>query len=270
MILAAAPLSGDGLFAGLEGVNALLSYRVKDSAQGLEARLRFPATAAVGVLGYEYRVEVGTLRFTVASAFASKKRTGDDTDWTDGNRTVFSQSDTTLDGYYALHADFLHSVSLNFAMGIDVFYEQWRLGWSHTRQTDYTDGTRTVLSGTSVRFTQHSGGVNLYGVFDATLFALSWRFRGGMSLARQYSRDDHLQRGFYTLSEGWMKGVLLGADVLLLRHAGSEVTAGFSYRRSEGDADMHYYYDYGPHYMTLPATFTTEITEASLMYQYAF
>ncbi|UFS62414.1 hypothetical protein LOH54_12295 [Sulfurimonas sp. HSL-3221] len=270
MILAVAPLSGDGLFAGIKAVNATLSYRVKDSALGLEARLRFPATAAVGELGYALELPAGVLRFSFASAFASQKRTGDDTDWKDGNRTVFSQSDTTLDGCYAFHADFLHPVSSNFAVGIDVFYEQWRLSWSHTRQIDYTDGTQTVLSGTTVRFTQHSGGVNLYGVFDATLFTLPWRFRGGISLARQYNRDDHLQRGFYTLSEGWMKGVLLGADAVLFRHAASMVKAGISYRRSEGDADMHYYYDYGPHYMTLPATFTTEVTEASLMYQYAF
>ncbi|WP_345970050.1 hypothetical protein WCX72_12395 [Sulfurimonas sp. HSL1-6] len=270
MILAAVPLLGDGLFVGIKGANATLSYRVKEPAQGLEAQLRFPATAEVGELGYALEMPVGQLSFSCASAFASQKRTGDDTDWRDGNKTVYSESDTSLDSYYVFHIDFRHPVTPGFSLGMDFFYEQWRLGWSHTRQIDYTDGTQTVLSGTTVRFTQDAGGVNLYGVLDATLFALPWQFHGGVLLSRQHSEDEHLARGFYTVSDGWMTGVSLGADAVLYRQAGSEIIAGISYRRSEGDADMHYYYDYGPHYMTLPATFTTEVTEASLMYQYAF
>jgi len=270
MMLAAIPLSGDGLFAGIKGLNATLSYRVKDAAQGLEARLRFPTTAAVGELGYALDTPAGVLRFSFASVFTSQTPTGDDTDWKDGNKTVYSKSDTTLDGYYAFHVDFCHPMTPNFALGTDFFYEQWQLGWSHTRQTDYTDGSETYFGSDTVDFTQQSGGVSLYGVYEATLLTLPWTFRGGVLLSRQHSRDEHLLRGFYTLSDGWMTGFSLGADAVLFRQAGSEISAGISYRRLEGDTDMHYYYDYGPHYRTLPATFTMEITEAGLSYRYAF
>ena len=270
MILAAVPLSGDGLFVGIKGLNSTFSYRVEDPAQGLEARLRFPATAAVGELGYALDTPAGVLLFSFASAFTSQTRTGDDTDWKDGNKTVYSESDTALDGYYTFHIDFRHPVTPDFALGTDFFYEQWQLGWSHTRQTDYTDGTETYFGSDTVDFTQQSGGVSLYGVYEATLLTLPWTFRGGVLLSRQHTRDEHLLRGFYTLSDGWMTGVSLGADALLFRHSGSEISAGISYRRLEGDTDMHYYYDYGPHYRTLPAAFTTEITEAGLSYRYAF
>ncbi|WP_345988261.1 hypothetical protein WCX18_12290 [Sulfurimonas sp. HSL1-2] len=270
MMLAAIPLSGDGLFAGIKGFNATLSYRVADPAQGLEARLRFPATAAVGELGYTFDTPAGVLRFSFASAFTSLTRTGDDTDWEGGNKTVYSESDTALDSYYAFHVDCLYPVTPDFALGTDFFYEQWQLGWSQTRQTDYTDGTKIDIGGKTVNFSQQSGGVSLYSRYEAQLFALPWTFRGGVLLSRQHSRDEHLLRGFYTLSDGWMTGISVGADALLFRHSGSEISAGISYRRLEGDTDMHFYYDYGPHYRTLPATFTTEITEAGLSYRYAF
>jgi len=270
MMAAAVPLAGDGFFAGIKGVNAMSSYSVRDDAQGLEARLRFPAAAAVGVLGYAYETEAGALRLAFASAFASEKRTGDDTDRKDGNRTVSSESETTLEGYWAFGAEYRHRITSHFALGAGLFYEEWRLDWSHTREVDYTSGTRTDISGKTVRFTRQSGGLSLYGAYEATLFTFPWRFRGGILLARQYTKDEHLERGFYTLSEGWMKGVSVGADVLLFRYGGATVEAGVSYRRSEGDADMRYYYDYGPHYKTLPAVFTSEITEAMLTYRYPF
>ncbi|WP_345985423.1 hypothetical protein WCX49_12610 [Sulfurimonas sp. HSL-1656] len=270
VILAAVSLSGDGLFVGIKGLNATLSYRVKDPAQRLEARLRFPATAAVWELGYALDTPAGVLRFSFASAFTSQIRNGNDTDWKDGNKTVYSESDTALESYYAFHVDFRHQVTPNFALGTDFFYDQWQLGWSQTRQTDYTDGTETYFVGDTVDFTQQSGVAGLYGEYEATLFTLPWTFRGAILLSRQHSRDEHLLRGFYTLSDGWMTGISLGAGAVLFRHAGSEISAGISYRRLEGDTDMHYYYDYGPHYRTLPASFTTEITETVLTYRYTF
>jgi hypothetical protein len=261
----------EGIFAGIDGKNASLQYRVADPAHGLEARLRFPAEALVGLIGYERETgEHGLLRFSFLHRIASGAPVGDDTDWQEGEVTVYSESQTRLKRYLSANAAYLHHLDEGLAVGTELFYEAWKLSWHDTRQSSYDDGSYDEVGGETVRFTQELGGARLYFQLEKHWSAWKWRVNAGLEIDRHASRDEHLKRGFYTTGEDWLLGSCLAVEAVLYEDASSSLQLGTSYRRVKGVGEMAFHYDFGLHYMTLPATYTTRVTTASLGYTYRF
>ena len=261
----------EGVFVAIGGSSALLQYRVADPDHGLEARLRFPAEAAVGSIGYEREAgENGVLRLTFSHRIASGTPVGSDTDWHAGAVTVYSESRTRLKRYLAANAAYLHSVREGLGVGMELFYEGWKLSWHDTQQRNYDDGITDEISGETVRFTQELGGTRLYLHLEKRLPAWRWSAKAGVEIDRHRSRDDHLLRGFYSVGNDWLIGSCLAFEAVLYEDGASSLQLGAAYRRVKGVGDMAFYYDFGRRYMTLPATYTTRVGTASLRYTYRF
>jgi hypothetical protein len=271
LLLVPAVTLAEGVFFELGGLKASLKYRVADPDHGLEARLRFPAEAAVGQLGYERDIgRRGLLRVSLSHRIASGSPAGDDTDRQEGEITVYSQSQTRLKRYLAANATYLHGLDEGLAVGAELFYEGWKTSWHDTKQHNYDDGSYDELGGETVQFTQELGGTRLYLQLQKQLPGWRWSVDAGLEIDRHRTRDNHLLRGFYTIGEDWLIGSCLAFDAVFFEDAASSLQVGAAYRHVSGSGDMAFFYDFGPHYMTLPATYTTRVTTASLRYTYRF
>lgn len=261
-------VTADTLTVGAKWLDASLKYNVKDTSRHLEAELVFPANALVSTIGYEHPLSVGFIRMSAQHSLVSKDATGTDNDWLEGERTVYSESVTTLDRFYSLNLAYTLPFLEHGTTGIELFHEYWKLTWSDTRQQSYYNNRYDEFSGSTVRFTQQLDGARVRLGYEDTLLGIPWEASGGVEAAWQESKDEHLLRSFYTLSKDWMVGYFLAVRIELWQAGSSSLTLKTDYRKIEGDADMEFQHESGGKYMTLPVTF--DKTEKSLGIHYAY
>jgi hypothetical protein len=258
----------DTLTVEAKCLDAALQYNVKDTARSLEAELVFPAEALVGAIGYDYPLSVGSVSVLVQHSLVSKNATGTDSDWQNGEMTVYSESVTTLNRFYSLNLAYTLPFLEHGSAGIELFHEYWKLTWSDTEQQSYYNDSYDEFSGSTVRYTQQLDGTRVHLSYEDTLHNIPWEASAGMEIAWHESKDEHLLRSFYTLSNDWMFGYFLALRIEIWHAATSSLSLKTLYKRIEGDADMAFYHESGGKFMTLPATFQT--TEKSLGLQYFF
>lgn len=260
----------DTLTVEARWLDAVLQYNVKDTSRHLEAELVFPAETLVGVIGYEHPLSVGSVSFLAQHSLVSKNATGTDSDWQNGEMTVYSESVTTLNRFYSLNLFYTLPFLEHGSAGIELFHEYWKLTWSDTEQQSYYNGTYDEFSGSTVRYTQQLDGTRVHLGYKNTLHSIPWEASAGIEIAWHESKDEHLLRSFYTLSNDWMFGYFLALRIEIWHADSSAIALKTLYKRIEGDADMAFYHESGGKYMTLPAAFQTTEKSLGLQYFYRF
>ncbi|MEA3373944.1 MAG: hypothetical protein U9Q62_09690 [Campylobacterota bacterium] len=251
-------------------LESTLKYNVKDPNRQLEAELEFPAEAVAIALGYTHDFQVGSLSFSVEHSIYSNDRTGKDTDWHQGETTVYSESNTELDKYFNLGVAYDYPLLDSTAIGIELFHEEWKMTWSDTKQTSYYNNQYVEVSGSTVTYQQKLDGVRFYLGYENDFSGIPWRLSAGYDIAYIDSKDQHLLRSFYTSSQDWIDGYHVDLTIELFHYNSSLITMGGSYRKVEGDADMDFHHDNGEKYMTLPANYETIVKTFEFQYSYRF
>lgn len=260
----------DTLTVEAKWLDAALQYNVKDISRHLEAELVFPAETLVGAIGYEYPLSVGSVSILAQHSLVSKNATGTDSDWQNGEMTVYSESVTTLNQFYSLNLFYTLPFLEHGSAGIELFHEYWKLTWSDTEQQSYYNDTYDEFSGSTVRYTQQLDGTRVHLGYEDTVLDIPWEASAGMEIAWHESKDEHLLRSFYTLSKDWMFGYFLALRIEIWQAASSSLSLKTLYKHIEGDADMAFYHESGGKYMTLPAAFQTTEKSLGLQYFYRF
>ena len=260
----------DSYSIGAKWLDSTLKYNVKDPDRKLEAELEFPAKTLAVVLGYKYDMQVGSLSFSAEHSIFSDDQKGKDTDWYEGEKTVYSESSTELDKYYRLMIAYDYPLLESTNIGLELFHEKWEMTWSDTKQTNYYNNRYTEISGSSVKYQQELDGARIYLGYKNDLFTIPCYVSAGYEIVYIDSKDEHLLRSFYTESQDWIDGYYFDLTVELFHYKSSILTITGSYRKIEGDTDMDFYHDSGEKYMSLPANYETVIKSLELQYTYQF
>lgn len=262
--------SSDNYTLGTKFLDSKLKYNVKDYDRQLEAELKFPAEVLAIVFGFKHNLEVGSLSLNVEHSIYSKSKTGKDTDWHEGELTVYSESDTKLDNYFRFSLGYDYPLLKNTIIGIELFHEDWKMTWSNTKQIRYTNNTYSEVSGETVKYKQELNGFRFKLGYEDNLFGKSYKVFAGYDLAYTHMKDQHLKRSIYTKSQAWMDGYYLNAEIELLSYKSSQLKMSASYKKMVVSTDMDYFFESGGKYMTLPAKYETVISSIGVNYIYKF
>jgi len=270
LLLVSREVMAQNLSLSVKLLNSSHKYKVQDKSRDLEAELIFPSQALVGQIGYAYKTSNENLSLSFEHSLSSAHPTGTDTDWYRGDVSVYSQSKTSLEKYYALALNYEHSVLENLSIKTTLFHKYWKLDWSETRQYDYIDDTYSEFPSKSVRYTQTLNGITFSIGYHEELFSIPLSMSIGAQAAKHKSVDEHLLRNFYTVSQDWLYGYLGSLSAELMQGAEGVLQVVAAYEILSGESDMKFYSNNDFKYMTLPASFETKQKSIQLQYTLLF
>ena len=256
------------LSLGLKLLDSTQQYRVEDSSRALVAELVFPSKSLVGVLAYTHNTSIGKLIYSFEHSISSQNTIGTDTDWFEEDISVFSQSSTKLEKYFAFTLGYETSLSKSLSLKATLFHKYGKLSWSDTKQYDYIDDVYSEFPSTSVRFTQTLDGLSLGLNYKEELAKIPISISLAGQLAKHNSIDEHLVRNFYTLSRDLLYGYLVDISVEMINNEYGALNLSASYEVLSGKSNMDFYTSSHFKYMSLPASFETE--QKSIKINYTF
>ena len=259
----------ENLSLGLKLLDSSHQYRVEDPNRALVAELIFPSKSLVGVIAYTQKTPNGKLTYTFEHSLKAEGSTGTDTDWYQGDVSVFSQSSTELEQYFSLSIAYNQVLTEHISIEASLFHKYWKLNWSDTKQYDYIDDVYSELSSTSVRFTQTVDGLYLGMNYEEKILNLPISISLAGQLAKHDSVDEHLARNFYTVSQDWLYGYLVDISVEVLNNEYGVFDISAGYEVLSGDSNMDFYSSSDVNYMSLPASFETIQKSMKINYSFA-
>jgi len=263
-------VKAQGLSLCVKLLDTSQNYKVQDKSRDLAAELTFPSQALVGQIEYTYKTSNTKLSGSLEYSLSSSQQRGTDTDWYQGDVSVFSESKTNLDKYYALALNYEHILGQGLSVQTTLFHKYWKLYWSDTKQYDYIDDVYSEFSEKSVQFTQRLNGIAFNLAYHDEIFSVPVSISVGAQAANHYSKDEHLLRNFYTLTQDWLYGYLGNFSAELTKSEAGTLSLMAGYEVLSGDGDMKFYSSSDFNYMTLPASFETEQRFAQLKYSVIF
>jgi hypothetical protein len=251
---------------GIKLLGTSQKYKVEDTSRDLAAELVFPSEILVGKVEYIHKTSNVNLSFSLEHSLYSSHPDGTDTDWYQGNISVYSQSKTSLEKYYAFNLHYERILLEDLSIRTTLFHKYWKLNWSETRQYDYIDDIYSEFSSKSVQFTQTLNGIAFNIQYHKEIFNIPVSMSLGVQAAKHRSVDEHLVRSFYTVSQDWLYGYKGTLSSILLQNEEGALELMASYEVLSGDSDMKFYSNTDFNYMTLPASFETK--QKSIRFQY--
>jgi len=250
------------LFAGdiaalLENHNGVSSYYVQSPTLKIESELIFPFEFNTFALAYSENIY--NFIFTLKSDFLfhSNSTAGKDFDWHNGNLSVFSTSDNTIDSFNSYSVGVSKNIFENFDISSRFLYKKIDISWSHTIEEDFVKKETITHQTLSLEYQQSFYQYNL-GLRYTTSLLNSLQFNIEPSMIYTYiqAKDFHILRNFYTMQDAKAFGYELKTEISREINKNSTIALHYAYETySDYDTPMCYYNALNQNYLTLPSTY---------------
>jgi hypothetical protein len=196
---------------GIGQINGTSSYEVDAIDLGLRSKLVFPYTFNTFNISFSGNYLSGKVNIGASLPLSNKKEIASDYDWRQDQLTVVSNSDSRMNKYFNVHAEWNKKILNRFGFVTKIYYQELDTIWNNTRQYDYVRDILTFSNENTLEFEQN------YFMYDAGFTYLAWKSKSiNFLIEGKYTtglvklKDNHLLRDFYTLQDSKISGRSVG------------------------------------------------------------